>query len=172
MKHYKILLLLCLSFLSTSFNSSHPIKLTSSLIEHNAKTNTFVMECRLFIDDFTFSINDTFTKNINLSNLSKTDIKGIESYFARYYKVSINDEYFPFKYKSSEVMEKQNVISIKFYRDIPKIEEGDQICIENTLFFEEFGFLQSNRITLRLPPFIEENYFDITSFDEPISLNL
>jgi len=75
MKLYKILLLSCLLLFSTSFNSLHPIKLTSSLVEFNPKANILRVECRVFIDDFTFSMNDTFTKNFNVSNLTKEDVK-------------------------------------------------------------------------------------------------
>ncbi|WP_109299377.1 DUF6702 family protein [Aquimarina sp. AU474] len=172
MKLYKISLLLGVLFFSTSFVNPHPIKLTSSLIEYNLKTSNLTMECRVFIDDFVFSINDTFTKNINLKNLSPEDKKGVENYFERYYKISINDKLYPLKYTSSDVMEKHNVVSFKFSKNVPVIKQGDQICIENTLFFEEFGFLQSNKITVRVPPFITENYFEVTTLDEPIPLNL
>ncbi|WP_348772867.1 DUF6702 family protein [Aquimarina sp. MMG016] len=172
MRFYKILPLLCILFFSTSFSSSHPIKLTSSLIEINPRTNILSMECRVFMDDFTFSMNDTFTKNFNASNLSKEDLEGIEDYFERYYKIFINDKIYTLTYISSEVFEKHNVLSIKFSNKIPVIAEGDQICIENTLFFEDFDFLQSNRITVRIPPFISEDYYEITSLDKPITLNL
>ncbi len=172
MKLHKTLLLLCLLLLSTSFNSLHPIKLTSSLVEFNPKNNIIRIECRVFIDDFTFSMNDTFTKNLNVSDLTKEDIKGIESYFMRYYKIFINDTIYPLVYTSSEVYKENNVVALKFAKKVPVIKEGDQICIENTLFFEDFGFLQSNRIVVRVPPFIEENYFEVTMYDEPISLNL
>lgn len=172
MKFYQILLLGCLLLFSTSFNSMHPIKLTSSLIQTFPKNNILGVECRVFIDDFTFSMNDTFTKNFNASNLSEEDIKGIENYFENYYKIIINNKTYTLRYKSSEVFEKHNVLSIKFSNKIPVIKEGDQICIENTLFFQEFDFLQSNRMTVRIPPFISEDYFEVTSLDKPITLNL
>ncbi|WP_343912829.1 DUF6702 family protein [Aquimarina litoralis] len=172
MKFFKIILLGGILLISTSFNSTHPIKLTSSLIQSFPKDNVLGVECRVFIDDFTFSMNDTYTKNFNASNLSKDDIKAIEKYFQRYYKIIINDQVYPLIYTSSEVFEKHNVLSIKFAKKIPSITEGDQICIENTLFFEDFGFLQSNRMTVRIPPHISEEYFEVTSLDEPITLNL
>ncbi|WP_299255556.1 DUF6702 family protein [uncultured Aquimarina sp.] len=172
MKFHQILLLGCLLLFSTSFSSSHPIKLTSSLIQTFPKSNILRVECRVFMDDFTYSMNDTFTKNFNALKLSEQDIEGIEDYFERYYKIIINDKIYTLAYESSEVFEKHNVISIKFSNKIPVIKEGDQICIENTLFFEDFDFLQSNRMTVRIPPFISENYFEITSLDKPITLNL
>lgn len=172
MKFYTLLALLFLMFFSTSFNNLHPIKLTSSLIQVNPKTNKIWVECRVFIDDFTFSMNDTFTKNFNASNLSKRDKDAIESYFEKYYKIFINDTTYPLVYTSSQVFEKQNVLSIKFSKEVPIIKEGDQICVDNSLFFDDFGVLQSNMITIRIPPFISEEYYESTTLDEPITLNL
>lgn len=105
--------------------------------------------------------------------MSKDDIKGIENYFEKYYKIFINDKIYPLEFTSSKVFEKQNVLALKFSKEVPIIKKGDQICIENTMFFHEFRFLQSNRITVRIPPFITENYFEVTSLDEqPVPLNL
>ncbi len=172
MKSYTILLLLSVLFLFGSFKNTHPIKLTSSLIEYNSKTTSLRLECRVFIDDFTYSINSTFTKNINLSNLSKEDKKGIEDYFEKYYPITINDHRFPLKFMESKVLEEHNVFILKFSQDVLPIKKGDQLCIENTLFFEEFEFLQTNMITVRVPPFIGENYFEATfdNYSLPIDL--
>ena len=171
-KCYKIILLLNVLLFCTSFKVSHPIKLTSSLIEYNPETTRIEMECRVFIDDFVYSINDTLTKNINLSNLSEEDKKGIEAYFEKHFVITINDKKFPLKYRLSKVMEEYNVFSVKFSEAISAIKKGDQICISNTLFFKEYDFLQSNKITVRIPPFITENYFEATSDNDSLSLNL
>ncbi|MBW1296676.1 DUF6702 family protein [Aquimarina litoralis] len=172
MKFFKIVFLGVLLLLSTSFSNSHPIKLTSSLIQIFPEDNVLMVECRVFIDDFTFSMNDTFTKDFNASELSPEHIRGMEKYFERYYKIIINNEIYALTYISSEVFEKQNVLSIKFLKKVPTIKKGDQICIKNTLFFEDFGYLQSNKMTVRIPPFISEKYFEVTSLDKPITLNL
>lgn len=164
-RFYKILLLFTVLFYTTSFDILHPIKLTSSLIEYNPKTNSFDMECRVFIDDFTNSINNTFTSNIDLINLSKEDIKGIEDYFERYFTIMVNDKEFYLKYKSSTVFENENVFSIKFSTDALTVTKGDQFCIENKLFYEEFSFMQTNMTTIRIPSFVKENFFQ-AKFDK------
>ncbi len=170
-KTYKILMLFGVLLLSTSLKSAHPIKLTASLIEYNSKTNSIRMECRVFIDDFENSINSTLTKNINISNLSTEDKKGIEDYFKKYYTITINNKIYSLKYLESEILAEYNVFCIKFSESDLKIKKGDQICIKNKLFFEEFGFLQSNRITVRMEPFVTENYQ--TTFDDySITFNL
>lgn len=171
MKNYKILILFGILLFSTSLKSAHPIKLTASLIEYNSETNSFRMECRVFIDDFENSINSSLTKNINVSNLSQEDKKGIEDYFKKHYTITINDKVYPLKYQESEILAEYNVFCIKFSESDLKIKKGDQICIKNKLFFDEFGFLQSNRVTVRMEPFVTKNY-QTTFEDHSIILNL
>ena len=105
-------------FILTSFSNSHPIKITSSLILLNPKTANLEMECRVFIDDFTNSINSTFTKNINLANLSDEDKQGIENYFKEYYVITINGKKFPLKYAESKVLEEHNVFILRFFQNL------------------------------------------------------
>ncbi len=172
MKFYNVCLLVSILLFSTSFKDVHPIKLTASLIEYNPEKTSLRMECRVFIDDFENSINKTRTNPIRVTNLSKEGIKGIEEHFEKYYTIIVNDKKIPLKYKSSEIMEKYNILIIKFYEDTLALKKGDQICIENTLFFEEFKFLQTNRITVQLPPFLTQEYFEAKYDDYSIPINL
>ena len=152
------IVILCSSlFLFSSFK--HPLKLTASLIEYDNKTGNLRMECKVFIDDFQTSINRRLTKDIDLYNLTKEDKIIIEDYFNRYYSIILNESKLSFKYKSSEIQEDYNVVTIKFAKTNMPIKKGDKFLIENILFFEDFGFSQSNRVTLRIPPFLKEyNY--------------
>ena len=156
----KTLLCLCIVILTTSFK--HPIKLTASLIDYDVKNSSLKMECKVFIDDFEKSINKTLTKNINLSDLSKEDIKGIDDYFENYFKITLNSKALPVKYKSSELLKEYNVFTIKFTDNVVKIKKGDKLEITNTLFFTEFGYIQSNRMTIRIPPFVVEDNHETT----------
>jgi len=135
----------------------HPIKLTASLIEYDVKNIRLKMECKVFMDDFEKSINKTLAKNINLSNLSKEDMKGIGNYFGNHYKIILNNKTLPIKYESSELLNKYNIITIKFTANVVKIKKGDKLIISNALFFAEFGSIQSNRMTIRIPPFVVED---------------
>ena len=81
-----------------------------------------------------------------------------------HFNITYNGKILPLKYKGLEVLKEYNVVTIKFIENKLKIKKGDKILIENTLFFEEFGYIQSNRITVRIPPFItEENHEAIIS---------
>ena len=165
-------MLIGILFITTSFSNSHPIKLTSSLIIINPKTAGLEMECRVFIDDFTNSINSTFTKNINLTTLSAEDRKGIENYFEKYYVITINGKRFPLKYAESMVLEEHNVFILRFSQNVSSLNKGDQLCVENTLFFREFDFLQTNMITVRIPSLVEEVYFEATSNNYSLPIDL
>jgi len=157
---HKTLLCLFIVIFTTSFK--HPIKLTASLIDYDVKNSSLKMECKVFIDDFEKSINKTLTKNINLSDLSKEDIKGIDDYFENYFKITLNSKALPVKYKSSELLKEYNVFTIKFTDNVVKIKKGDKLEITNTLFFTEFGYIQSNRMTIRIPPFVVEDNHETT----------
>lgn len=161
---------MCVWLLFGSFK--HPIKLTASLIEYDEKTNALRMECKVFIDDFEKSINKTLAKNITVTALSHEDKKGIENYFEKYYNITHNGNKLPLKYKVSEVMKEYNVLTIKFSEKIIKLKKGDKVLIENTLFFEEFGYMQSNRITIRIPPFITEDNHEAVLNDYSINKTL
>ena len=159
---YKILTIIAVMTFTTSFK--HPIKLTASLIEYDTNTANLKSECKVFIDDFEKSINKKLVKNINLSNLTQEDKTGIEDYFEMHFNITYNGKILPIKFKGIEVLKEYNVVTIKFIENKLKIKKGDKILIENTLFFEEFGYIQSNRITVRIPPFIpEENHEAIIS---------
>lgn len=149
--------LLCVLFVSSSFH--HPIKLTTSLIEYSSKENSLNIECRVFIDDFQNTLN---RKGLNASNLSKEDIEEIEYYFDEYYRIVVNSRKLILNYQSSQVYGSNTVLSLKFKVDNLTIKKGDALLIENKLFFTEFGPLQSNKMTLRIPPFIEEGYHETT----------
>ena len=152
---YKIFTIIVVVTFTTSFK--HPIKLTASLIEYDTNTANLKSECKVFIDDFEKSINKKLVKNINLSNLTQEDKTGIEDYFEMHFNITYNGKILPLKYKGIEVLKEYNVVTIKFIENKLKIKKGDKILIENTLFFEEFGYMQSNRITVRIPPFIAED---------------
>lgn len=166
-KLVKILSLISILFIFSS--SNHPIKLTASLIEYNPEANSIRMECRVFIDDFEDSIHK---KGFDVLNLTEEDKEEIEYFFDTYYHIKVNGKKLPLNYKSSEIIKDHNVLVIKFTENDITIKNGDQLFIENKLFFEQFGYLQSNRITLRIPPFFKEKNYAVNLAKYSISLNI
>ncbi|GAB1309161.1 hypothetical protein KH5_18440 [Urechidicola sp. KH5] len=137
---------------------SHPLKLTSSLIKYDVKSKEVTIECNVFIDDFAPVFSDTLEDKINSKSITTSDKEAIENYFKNHFKIVINEERLGFKFDS--YMVRDNVMSIKFKEHIITINKGDEIYIENELLFDEFLDLQSNWITLRMPPFIKNSNFE------------
>lgn len=156
---YKVFLmfLLSTSFMMTSF-SSHPLKLTSSEIRYDEKTKSFRVDCRVFIDDFAPVINESLLERLEQSSITKEDKLAIQNYFAFNYRISINDQILSFIIKDYTV--KSNVMNIEFTNQYIQLKKGDELIIENNLLFEIFGKMQSNWITLRMPPFIPYDSFE------------
>ena len=167
-----IALLLCAFNLFTSFTTFHPIKLTASLIEYTPESKRLKMMCRVFIDDFENSLNAKLTKDINIYEPSPKDEQIIENYFKKNYSIYINGQKYPIRYQGSVVSEANNIVTIAFAEHVMPIRKGDEICIENTLLFEEFGFLQSNVITLNIPPLKVDENFEARHDDYTIAIQL
>lgn len=168
MKLYKTALFLLTILFSASFTVTHPLKLTTSLIEYNTEAESLKMECRVFIDDFLLSLE----RPINLSQPSTAEQKYIEEHFATNYVIMLNNQTYRFKLESSQTMEEQNVFIMKFTIDSININSGDQLCIKNQLFFKDFEFLQSNKVTVRIPTIVKQLYFETDTRRPEVTLNL
>ena len=152
---------------------SHPLKLTASLVEYDPETKSLRMECKVFRDDFERSLNKSMLKGIDPSTIKKEDRKKlVESFFENFYTINYNGQKLPLKLESSKHLVGHNVIVMRFAANKLKLRKGDNLTITNTLFFQDFGYAQSNRITVRIPPFsIDDNY--VATFAEyqfPITL--
>lgn len=159
-KTYSLTLCIAIFFVFSSLtkSTSHPIKLTSSVIKYDTKTKNIGMECKVFMDDFAqaFFSADLLAR-MNTKLLTEDDKKRIEAYFVSKYKITINGKKLPLKFEKYQV--KDNVMTISFSKNHLTLKKGDILYIENKLLFEEFEDLQSNWITLRIPPFIPNHNF-------------
>lgn len=156
---YNALFILFIWFSLVSFNkANHPLKLTASEIRYNEKSKQINMECKVFVDDFGPAVNSTIMKKILDSNLSDDDKLAIENYFALNYRILVNDKLIPLKIADYTV--KSNVLNLVFAKQSITLKKGDKLVIENNLLFKEFGPVQSNWVTLRIPPFVPNNSFE------------
>ena len=153
-------MLFSLLFISSSYKL--PIKFTSSLIKYDAKSNTIGMDCNVFLDDFAPAINPTLFDDVNSSSISENDKKQIEDYFVANYRIMINGEKLPLKFEKYSY--KNNVMRITFSKHRITLKKGDKIHIENELLFEKFFDLQTNWMTIQIPPFLSSYNFE-SKFD-------
>ncbi|WP_299675863.1 DUF6702 family protein [uncultured Tenacibaculum sp.] len=164
MKKFKITFFLIGIFLVfSSFN--HPLKITASLIEYNANEKKIRVECKVFVDDFLQSMG----RPMNVNHLNEKDIADIEKYFNEYYVITVNDQKFNFNYDSSYFQKALNVLTIKFNESDLVVKKGHILKVKNTLLFDVFGFLQSNRMELRFPPFFKSSYFESTKVKDSLT---
>lgn len=124
------------------------------------------IECRVFIDDFQKVIN---RKDFNPSELTKEDLADIDFYFGDFYRFDINNRKLILNYSSSKVYSGSNVLSLTFIINDLTIKKGDTLLIKNQLFFTEFGPLQSNKMTIRISPFVTADYHETTFQDYSVS---
>ena len=160
MKKYKQIIILSSLFILFSF--SHPIKLTSSIIKYNSETKVISMECKVFIDDFAPAIGPNLENRINDKSLTKDDLSRIENYFMTNYKIFIDGKKLLLtidKYKVAN-----NVMTLSFSSTYITLKKGDKLNIENELLFEKFPDLQSNWMTIQIPPFLPNYNFE-SKFD-------
>lgn len=147
-------LLTSLSIVIASF--THPIKMTSSRVLYDVKSHSLNIETKVFVDDFAPVISESLLPRIN-KGLNEIDKIQIESYFALKFEITINGKKLPMKFDTYDL--KGNVMTIKFAKSAITLKKGDEIYIENELLFDEFEELQSNWITLSIPPFLPNHNF-------------
>ncbi len=162
----KLLLLCLISAILLLFSSfDHPIKLSASLVEYDTDSAILRMECKVFVDDFENCINKRLTKNIDFNELTHEDRLIIEDYFKTNYNIKVNTKKLDLSLIGTELQEAYNILIVRFMTNKINLKKEDNIKIENTLFFDEFGDLQSNRVTLRMPPFFKEKNFISSAYN-------
>lgn len=120
------------------------------------------MECKVFIDDFAPAIGPNLENRINDKSLTKDDLLRIENYFMTNYKIFIDGKKLLLtidKYKVAN-----NVMTLSFSSTYITLKKGDKLNIENELLFEKFPDLQSNWMTIQIPPFLPNYNFE-SKFD-------
>lgn len=156
MKKYKQIIIFSSLFIFLSFG--HPIKLTSSIIRYDPQTQIINMECKVFIDDFSPVIGPNIEQSVNNKSLSSDDLLSIENYFNTNYKIFIDGDKLPLVINNYKVA--NNVMTLSFSISNITLKIGNKLNIENELLFEKFPDLQSNWMTIQIPPFIPNNNFE------------
>ena len=132
----------------------HPLKLSASMIEHDAKRNTFNMECKVFIDDFQLSLVNSILKDRDPNSVKQEDRAGlVEQYFQKFYSVRHNGRQLIWKVHRIVPLYRENVLVIQLQGASSKLKRGDKVTVENTIMFPDFGSTQTNRTVLLIPSF-------------------
>ncbi len=156
MKKYTQIIIFSSLFILLSF--AHPIKLTSSIIRYDSEAQIINMECKVFIDDFSPAIGPNIEHRVNNKSLSTDDLLSIENYFNTNYKIFIDGDKLPFVINNYKVA--NNVMTLSFSITNITLKIGNKLNIENELLFEKFPDLQSNWMTIQIPPFLPNYNFE------------
>jgi hypothetical protein len=116
------------------------------------------MECKVFIDDFSPAIGPNIEYRVNNKSLSTDDLLSIENYFNTNYKIFIDGDKLPFVINNYKVA--NNVMTLSFSITNITLKIGNKLNIENELLFEKFPDLQSNWMTIQIPPFLPNYNFE------------
>ena len=143
-----------LTFFVSLTASAHPLKLSASMIEHDAAQNRFKLECKVFIDDFQLSLVNSILKDRDPNSVKREDrAKLVADYFQKFYSVRHNDRKLVWKVHQIVPLYRENVLIIQLHGASSKLKRGDKVTVENTIMFPDFGSTQTNRTVLLIPSF-------------------
>ena len=95
---------------------------------------------------------------MNDMTLTKDDLVFIEQYIVSKYKIFLNGERVSLQLESYK--SKENVLTSYIAIENISFKKGDVLRIENELLFEVFTDLQSNWMTIKMPPYISNAAFE------------
>lgn len=103
MKKFFLLFTFLLTFL-VSAKPIHPYHIGSVEINYNAKTKTFEISAKFFLDDLENSLNAKYNKTLHFGEeKSKAGLdQALENYFAEYFKLKSNNKFLKINYLGFE----------------------------------------------------------------------
>ncbi|AZI70148.1 DUF6702 family protein [Cloacibacterium normanense] len=122
MKKFFLLFTFLLTFV-VSAKPIHPYHVGSVEINYNAKTKTFEISAKFFLDDLENSLNAKYNKTLHFGEeKSKAGLdQALENYFAEYFKLKSNNKFLKINYLGfEEDKESVNVYLESEATEIPK----------------------------------------------------
>ena len=103
MKKFFLFFTFLLAFL-VSAKPIHPYRVGSVEINYNAKTKTFEISAKFFLDDLENSLNAKYDKTLHFGEeRSKAGLdQALENYFAEYFKLKSNNKFLKINYLGFE----------------------------------------------------------------------
>ena len=133
--------------------SSHPLKLSASLIDYDPGQQGIRVQCKVFMDDFQLSLLNSVLKGRDPRKVKKQERPAlIEKYFEQFFSIEHNGRRLLWKVDSLTPLYRENVLVIRFKRMKARLSKGDSLSIKNAIFFRDF-YDQTNRTVVRIPSF-------------------
>ena len=128
-------LLVPLIWLSVGANSGrHPIYVSVTEIEHNAKEKTLEVSCKIFTDDFEKTLRNTYKTHVDLldSKIKPAMDKLVSDYVLKHLKIVVDGKPSQLKYLGYERIE-EGIYSYYQADNIPSVKK---ITVTDDVLFE------------------------------------
>lgn len=128
------ILFVSFSFLPIGENKLHPIFVSVTELEHNAKEQTLEMSCKMFTDDFEKALRTTYKTHIDLSdeNVKPAMDKLVNDYVQKHTKIVVDGKIVSLKYLGFEKIEE----AIYSYYEIDNILFPKKIEVTENILLE------------------------------------
>ena len=132
-KLYKWFLLLSLAFVAGGF-SAHPIFVSVTEIEHNAKEKTLEISCKIFTDDFEKTLRKAYNTHIDLLQVKDKPAmdKLVNDYVQKHLKIAVNGKAVVLKFIGYEQIEE----GIYSYYQADHVNAVKNISVTDNILYE------------------------------------
>ncbi|MDB5202437.1 MAG: hypothetical protein JWQ27_1846 [Ferruginibacter sp.] len=130
---YKWLIIASISLATTSF-LGHPIFVSVTEIEHNAKEKTLEVSCKIFTDDFEKTLRAAYNTHVDLLDAKYKPAMDrlVNDYVQKHVKINIDGKAVTLKYLGYEQLE-EGIYSYYQADNIPSVKK---ISVTDNLLYE------------------------------------
>ncbi|MDQ0637044.1 hypothetical protein QF042_000609 [Pedobacter sp. W3I1] len=130
------LLLLCVAFFSVSAGIKHPLHVSTTEVNFNAKDKTLEVSCKIFSDDFEAILTKLYKQKTDLSNpnMKSTMDELVKKYLLSHLQLKANGKAVAMNYIGFEIDHEATNI----YLEVEKISSIKSIEVSNTILYDMF----------------------------------
>ena len=131
-----ILLLLCCSFFSVKAGIKHPLHVSTTEVNFNAKDKTLEISCRIFSDDFESILSKLYKQKTDLSNANMKVAMDelVKKYLLSHLQIKANGKAATMNYIGFEIDHEATNI----YLEIEKIPSVKSVEVNDTILYDLF----------------------------------
>lgn len=129
---HKWLAIVSIWIISSSF--IHPVYISVTEIEHNAKEKTLEISCKIFTDDFEKTLRAAYHTHVDLLKPSETEAmnKLVSAYISKHLKVVVNGKVQSLQFKGYEQVED----AINSYCQVDNIASVKNISVTDNILYD------------------------------------
>lgn len=126
---------LLLSFFAVNTNVGHPIYVSVTEVEHNAKDKTLEISCKVFTDDFEKALRRTNKQRIDLLNPAVKESMGkvVNTYLQNHLALKVNGNPVKIQFLGFE----ENEEGIVSYYQVNDVKMVNELEIYNNILYED-----------------------------------